>query len=389
MVTRNELPGNTQLPQEELQSVTVPSFTSNKKIIVLASNEINDDSLFTNGLTQNIIILYDLFEAMGYQCKLLQTNIATNKKIFLNRYAYVKTNELANHSIHIFIEIGMSIDAATRGFLRAKGTKITKLYLGNILNIDVETIQQYPNMFFNHHIVGEIDEIWTSPHYKQHIEYAAIINRTPVEHSRVVPYVWDPCFIQQYASNLDWIAPVTWETQDIVITDPSISFQKCSFYSVLLVEAFAKAHPEWKGKLHIVNGDRLKLSGNAFNRVVLSLQMYQTNRMVLYGRKKISQIMTDHRSACFITHQWNNDYNYMTLELIHHMYPILHNSQGWLQYGYYYSINNWTDAIDLLYRTLVSHKDQLPMYKTHAANLIWKHSIHNPQIQQRWQAIVA
>jgi hypothetical protein len=158
---------------------------------------------------------------------------------------------------------------------------------------------------------------------------------------------------------------------------------------VLLVEAFAKAHPEWKGKLHIVNGDRLKLSGNAFNKVVLSLQLYQTNRMVLYGRKKISQIMTDHRSGCFITHQWNNDYNYMTLELIHHKYPILHNSEGWSQYGYYYSINEWDNAIKLLYHTLLHHEDQLQTYQTHGMNLIWKHSIHHPDIQRRWATILA
>ena len=385
----NFLPGNTILPKEEIQPVVLSSFGQAKKIIILASNEINDESLFINGLTQNIIILYDLFESMGYSCRLLQTTVSTNKKTFLDRYQYIKTNELvtSNQPFHIFVEIGMSIDESTRRHLHNSGTRIAKLYLGNILNIDIETIQNYPSMFFNHHIVGELDEIWTSPHYKQHIDYAAVINRTPIRKSRVVPYVWDPCFIQQYGTNLLW-TPTKWEAQDIVITDPSISFQKCSFYSVLLVEAFAKAHPEWKGKLHIVNGDRLKLSANAFNKFVSSLQMYKTNRMVLYPRKKINQIMTDHRSACFITHQWNNDYNYMTLELISYNYPILHNSKGWDQYGYYYSINEWSAAIQRLYEALTTHKDQLAVYKTHAANLIWKHSIHNPGIQGRWRTIL-
>ena len=37
------------------------------------------------------------------------------------------------------------------------------------INIDIDTIQYYPSMFFNHHLVGEIDEIWTSPHYQQHL----------------------------------------------------------------------------------------------------------------------------------------------------------------------------------------------------------------------------
>ena len=394
LVGVNALPGDTMLPPEDLAPITLPPFVTKKKVIILASNEINDDSLFLNGLTQNIVILYDLFEALGYTCKLMQTTVSNNKKSFLEKYNYIKSTDIISQPhIHIFIEIGMSIDAATRGFLRQKGTRIIKLYLGNIINIDIETIQQYPSMFFNHHIVGELDEIWTSPHYAQHVEYAAVINRTPIAKSRVVPYVWDPCFIEQYTrsptgDSLLWQAPVKWEAQDIVITDPSISFQKCSFYSVLLVEAFAKAHPEWKGKLHVVNGDRLKISGNAFNKVVLTLELYHSNRLVLYPRKKIKQIMEDHRNACFITHQWNNDYNYMTLELIHHKYPILHNSIGWKEYGYYYSINEWSAALDLLYHTLVHHKEQLTTYETHAKNLIWKHSIHHPDIQMRWRVIL-
>jgi hypothetical protein len=110
--------------------------------------------------------------------------------------------------------------------------------------------------------------------------------------------------------------------------------------------------------------------------------------MVLYPRIKINQIMADHRSACFITHQWNNSYNYMTLELISYQYPILHNSEGWEQYGYYYSINDWDKAIQRLYEALTDHKEQLPIYKSHATNLIWKHSIHNPNIHQRWATVL-
>ena len=131
----NFLPGNTILPKEEIQPVVLSSFGQAKKIIILASNEINDESLFINGLTQNIIILYDLFESMGYSCRLLQTTVSTNKKTFLDRYQYIKTNELVTSSqpFHIFVEIGMSIDESTRRHLHSSGTRIAKLYLGNIL----------------------------------------------------------------------------------------------------------------------------------------------------------------------------------------------------------------------------------------------------------------
>ena len=389
------LPGNTILPAEEREEITLTALTTikEKQIIILASNDVNDETLFLNGLTQNIVVLYDQFEALGYMVYLLQNGTSTSdRKAFILNYRTISSQDLVKNKMPIkaFIEIGMSIDALTRGYLRSVGAKIVKLYLGNILNIDIETIQNFKDMFFNHHIVGELDEIWTSPHYKQHIDYASILNRTPMHTGRVVPYVWDSCFITNYGTKetMNWVPPSSWQTMDFVMMDPNISFQKCSFYSLLLIEAFAKQYPEWRGKVQIINGDRLKLNANAYNFVLPSLTLFKSERLVLHPRKKIHTILQENRSACFITHQWNNDYNYMTLELMYCNYPILHNSEGWADYGYHYSINAWSKAIKTMHTALTSHASNLPTYKTHTTNLIWKHNIHNPKIQERWRKLL-
>ena len=390
------LPGNTDLSSYSKSDISLTPLKqySDKYVAVFATNDVNDDTLFRNGLTQNIVVLYDLFEALGYKSYLLQHNgqNSSEKKPFILDYRTISPQEIIKNPMPIkyFIEIGMSVDSNTRAYLRSIGAKIVKLYLGNILNIDIETIQNFSNMFFNHHVVGEIDEIWTSPHYKQHIDYAALLNRTNIEHGRIVPYVWDSCFITQYGTKetIQWTAHSDWRTQDIVIMDPNISFQKCYFYSILLVEAFSKKYPEWRGKVQIINGDRLKIEPNSYNFVLPSLSLYKSERILLHGRKNIHTILKEHRGACFITHQWNNDFNYMTLELLYCNYPILHNSEGWDKYGYYYDINKWDEAIETLNIALRTHKDNLNIYKSHAANLIWKHSIHNPDIQKQWLEIL-
>ena len=69
-------------------------------------------------------------------------------------------------------------------------------------------------------------------------------------------------------------------------------------------------------------------------------------------------------------------------------YPILHNSEGWSNMGYYYNINKWDDAIQTLHNALTQHTANLNIYKSHTANLIWKHSIHNPDIQSEWISII-
>jgi hypothetical protein len=390
------LPGSTDLSSYQSSTPPITSLQTPTKrhAVILATNDVNDISLFLNGLTQNILILYDLFESLGYDSYLIQHNPhnSAEKKNFIHRYRTITPKEIIQYPmpIKLLIEIGMSLDSVTRAYLRSVGAKITKLYLGNILNIDIETIQNCPSIFFNHHIVGEIDEIWTSPHYKQHIDYAALLNQTEMVNGHVVPYVWDPCFINYYGNrdSIEWTPSSDWTTTPIVMMDPNISFQKCFFYSLLLVEAFSKAHPEWKGKLHIINGDRINLQANARNVVLPALSMYQQDRIVLYGRKNIHTILTEFRSGCFITHQWNNDFNYMMLELMYCNYPVLHNSQGWSHFGYHYSIDQWKEAVDTLYRALKDHKQNLNIYKSHAANLIWKHSIHNPDIQAEWKTFL-
>lgn len=390
------LPGNTDLSSytKSKPRISSLSLSLNRKAIILASNDVNDFSLFLNGLTQNILVLYDLFESMGYKSYILNYNkeAGTEKKEFINKYNTITPDMIIKKSMDItaLIEIGMSLDSITRGYLRSIGAKIIKLYLGNILNIDIETIQNHNNMFFNHHIVGEIDEIWVSPHYKQHVDYAALLNRTDIHNGKVVPYVWDPCFINQYGScdTIQWIAPNDWRDTDFVIMDPNISFQKCYFYSLLLLEAFAKKYPEWRGKVQIINGDRIMIQMNAKNDVLPALTLYNTNRIIIHGRKNIHTIFKENRSACFITHQWNNDFNYMTLELLYCNYPILHNSEGWDNFGYAYDINKWSAAIETVRNAIQNHSANLNIYKTHAANLIWKHSIHNPEIQKEWKEFI-
>ena len=391
----DSLPGNSNLTSYKKSDVNITSLLHPLKrpSIILASNNVNDESLFSNGLTQNIVILYDLFESMGYKSYLFQHGqVVEDRKQFLNNYDVIFSNQIINNQLDVkaFIEIGMSIDSATRAYLRSNGTKIIKIYLGNIINIDIENIQNFHSIFFSHHVVGEIDQVWVSPHYKQHIDYAAVLNQTEIKNSNIAPYVWDPCFITQYGTKdtIEWAAPADWRTQDIVIMDPNISFQKCYFYSLLLCEAFSKKYPEWQGKVQIINGDKIKIDANSLNFVLPSLTLYKKDRIVLHGRKNIHTILKDHRSSCFITHQWNNDFNYMTLELLYCNYPILHNSEGWDKFGYVYSINKWDEAIETMYNAFKNHKYNLNIYKTHAANLIWTHSIHNPETQSEWRKIL-
>jgi hypothetical protein len=395
------LPGMTDLSSYKEGNVckSIIDILPSKKNILLASNDITENNLFTNGILQNILILYNLFELIGYKSYIIQYRkqgqllVGSNDSIYniLNKYDIIGSDDLIKNPIpiHLYIEIGMSLDSVNRKYLRSIGAKIVKLYLGNILNIDIETVQNYPSIFFAHHIVGDIDDIWMSPHYKQNLEYGVVLNRLHLENKgTIVPYVWDHMFISKYSKHIQWEACIDWRQTNIIISDPNISFQKSYFYSLLLAEAFYKDYPEWKGNIILINGDKLQLQINATHFILENLSLYKENRVKLLPRQPIYDTLDNNKSSIFITHQWNNAFNYMTLELMYRGFPVLHNSDGWEDFGYYYSINNWNKAKELLYNTMRYHKDNISLYKSHTNLLLWKHSIHNPDIQSSWKTII-
>ncbi|NBO56840.1 MAG: DUF2827 family protein, partial [Actinobacteria bacterium] len=230
-----------------------------EKVVMLATAAITEDNLFMNGLFQNIYIMYRMFEAMGWKPFLLvNMKPADMNKVpkYMQDVRLMGLEEIAKTPmpVQLYIEIGMSTDASMRKYLKACGAKIGKLYLGNILNIDVETPIFYPAMFFSHHVIGELDDIWVSPHYAQHGEYARAMNHVSLSKGLgpVVPYVWDPQILSRDGERkFSWKPASGSATSDdvFVIVEPNISFQKCSLVPLMAIETWFRRNPGWSGEV--------------------------------------------------------------------------------------------------------------------------------------------
>lgn len=354
------------------------------RVIFLASGGISADVMFHNGLHQNTLLLYDMFESMGYVCYLLMDKRPTKGTVpgykFILPEDYIHSDQ---GRVHAYIEIGMSLDASWRTLLQGWGATVIKLYLGNILNIDVETTTRIKGLFFSHHVGStHVDRVWTSPHYATNLSYAAAING--LDEATIAPYVWDPCFT---ATMVPWTPdPRSWIHTDLVIPEPNISFQKCYLYPLLLADQFATRCPAWKGRIIVQNAKHLQEQNPYFNEVVASLNL--GTRLVLKGRQSVLDITAENRHAAFLCHQYNNDYNYMTMELMYAGYPVLHNGKGWGEYGYAWDVDRWEEALQALLDMLQGHAARTALYKAQSRQLAWQHSPWNPALRAVWQRLL-
>ena len=366
-----------------------------RKIVLLATAAIKDENVFSNGLFQNVYVLYKMFESMGY-CPILIVNdkpkSLDNIPPMIRNTRMMVAEELLKQPIPVvaYIEIGMSIDPIIRKFLRMIGAKSYKLYLGNILNIDIETPMFYLQTNFAHHIIGELDEVWVSPHYKQHEEYACYLNHTdPTKQKHTtVPYVWDPCFLINTPKDLRWRLRNGAEKETIIITEPNISFQKSSIIPILGLERWYRNHRDWDGQIVVMNGERLLMVPFFKDNIWDNLDLVKNNKITMTGRSDIQRTMEIYPYATFLLHQVNNEYNYMTLELLHNGYPVLHNAESWKSHGYYYKDSD-LDQIGCMLDKTHNHSINLETYKSHAHPLIWTHSPYNPSVQKKWNEILS
>jgi hypothetical protein len=272
--------------------------------------------------------------------------------------------------------------------LKLMGAKAVKLYLGNVLNIDIETSIFYRSANLSHHIVGEADELWVSPHYAAHLEYACELNKVPLLKGKVAPYVWDPMILRESGGEVQWNAVCGSDTKHILIFEPNISFQKCAVVPFVAAEAYYQKNPGANILVHIFNGDKFDSVRYFKESVVKGTRLASDNKVVFEERKSVVELMKKYSSAVILCHQVANEFNYMVLEALNNGFPVIHNATAWAEAGYYYEGNRVLGAADALAAALNGHVGMLPVYKSRAAALAWKHSIYNPEVQRGWEELL-
>jgi len=294
--------------------------------------------------------------------------------------------------VSAYLEIGMSCDGGIRRFFRSMGSKVSKLYLGNILNIDIETMTFLPQINFSHHVAGEIDEIWVSPHYDIHAEYAGSINALCGK-TRIAPYVWDPMFVQNMGPNgarqVYNDTDITIETpRTFVIMEPNISFQKNSVIPITVMEAYYRRYPNRVEKVVAINGERLKMNDYYTKSILPNLTIHAAGKLQLMPRAHIVNLVKAFPNAIIVMHQVNNEYNYSFLEFHYMGFPVVHNIPRFKTYGYYYDGNDFDGAANQIDKIVRLHGENKEIYASQFEQLMWQFSIHNHANTSVWKEML-
>lgn len=357
-------------------------------IAISIADKIDENFLYTNGISQNIILLYELFELLGHNVILVTDTGRDNHKLKLNnqQFSIYTIAELVEQqqTLNLFFEAGHIQGYEKRTQIKDLGAKIISIHYGNSLIMDMEhIIHQNEENAGHQHIAEGVDYVLTSPHYHQNLSYLEVLYSAK---GIIAPFIWNPKFIKNKNFNKGDFRKIA----NIYVMEPSISVTKNSLIPMTIIEALYRKNPNSFNQAFIINGNHIKDKSYFLTNIVEHMSSLNANKVkdkVFFSERCKFDDVFIHPDV-LLSHHWNNGLNYLSLEALYHNIPLVHNSEFFEEVGYFYPNFEVHKGAEALADALENHKSNFTMHKNKNKEFLKQFSIYNTEIQQQYQQLL-
>ena len=120
-------------------------------------------------------------------------------------------------------------------------------------------------------------------------------------------------------------------------------------------------------EIYYFGADVLKKS-KPFSDFIRSTDIYKKKIVSIEDRYETSKILCNH-SDFILSWQWENNLNYLWLDVAWMGYPIIHNGSMCQDVGYYYEGFNADDAVNKIDDVIKTHNEKYKEYIQNSSNL--------------------
>ena len=267
------------------------------------------DSLFSNGIKQNVMNLAKVFINSKKKYDVNIINIINSDDIIPDSYEWdneIKTinyREITNDIISTFdIWIILAVVPSLSDFQVMRtlnpNCKIISYKCGNNYQLFIEEVIFDINQISSKEFGPDIyDEIWHIPQQDFNNKYFySTLYRT---NSRLVPFVWDPVFIQKHAEVLSNEGKVveyqpSKSKKRISVFEPNMSILKNAIAPMLIAERLYHTSPELIERVYITNAFKLKENKEFVRFVNTGFDLQRDGKIFFEDRYPIAHFL------CFI-----------------------------------------------------------------------------------------
>lgn len=303
-------------------------------------------SIWQNGLGQNVIFLAELFQRLDFVQSVVLIDVgdqyAMPPQVDTNAKALrILTIAQATDEVDVIIEMGGALDIQWLDLMRKRGRKVVYYCCGQPFVGLVEPA--IFNKATHAPRPDRCDEIWHLPKDAAFAPMMRVLHRCDVHQ---VPFIWHPQFVERRAQEVAELTGLRYGFDErnvaadrppglqVAIFEPNISVVKTSSIPMLVCDEAYRADPDSVRMMHVLNTLHMKDHATMLY-FANSLNLVREHKSVFHGRHDIVGFMVQNADAV-VAHQWQNEQNYSYLDALYGDYPLIHNSAWLNDAGYYY-----------------------------------------------------
>lgn len=372
------------------------------KIGITSGLKSNTESIWTNGIKQNILILSKLLRKStnDYEVCLLNT---------FNVDFTIKPSYLKDVDIHYFDDKYLEMDIIIVMGAQVEDSKIEKFKslspdkkvicykCGSNYILSTENILFKPNESKNYTFERGFDEIWYIP--QQHETNQGYYRTLYRANAIIVPFVWHNMYLVDAVLDIEkgfkggkfkkgFAYNPNKQKKVLGIMEPNLNIVKfCLLPTMIAEESYrGKVGKEKIEKLMITNGKEVA-KNSEFMGIVRTFDLFTDKKITAESRYQTSYIVTQYLDIV-ICHQLLNPLNYLYLDVAYMGYPVLHNAPMCKDIGYYYEGSSTVDGAEKLDWILENHDTNMEEYNTRNKKALWRYFAENPELVKIYDKLI-
>lgn len=349
-----------------------------------------DESIWVNGIKQNAFFLMKTLRAAfpdADVCLANTTAVDVGQTMWngadIPLYAL---NDIISE-LDLLVVLGGAITQQQTDAVKRQGGKVVGYKCGSEYVVSMEAVM------FNRQVTGEpyynrgFDALWIIPQVAEiNAPFYEVMHRI---RSQVVPFIWDPCFLEAAASVLPeggLYRPGRTQKR-ITIMEPNADVLKYFLYPLMLVEkTYRTGGGEWIDFVSVTNTQSFR-THREFLGVVSHIDLVRDRKCYFENRFETAWFLANH-SDVVVSHQWGNPLNYAYLEACWLGYPLVHNAELLMDAGYYYPGFSIDVGADRLKTVLQSHDQDADGYLARQRSVISRFLADNQEVVSTYRRLV-
>lgn len=374
----------------------------NLKIGITLALKSLDESIWTNGMKQNVLMLVHLLKNSenNYSVCILNTNKIEDES---KRASYLNDIDIYYFDdkymeLDLIIMMGAQVHESKILKFKASGDKKYIGYkCGNNYIINTEKVLFGENEKKYIEYETTFDEVWYIP--QQHENNFGFFQTVFRSNAIMVPFIWHHRYLLEstqeverlfqsgkYKKGYKYIPHK--EQKSVGIMEPNINIVKYALIPTLIAEEAYRTDIGRSriDRLMITNAQKLK-SNYEFMAIIKTLDLYKDNKITAESRYQTAYMLTQHLDI-LICHQVMNPLNYLYLDAAFLGYPVIHNAPLCKDLGYYYEGSDTLTGSKHLNYILTEHDNNLDEYDERNDKVLQRYHADNPDLIKTYDVLI-